>query len=121
MDARFYLANAWRRLAGVLEIQTPNIPAIESLRESEWSPKFERLMRNRLIMGAFRYGLLNATGKPKYDRMDSIAKRAKLYKDTGNIEILVDIANMALLEFEEGDHDSRHFKAADDGLHTDLK
>lgn len=49
------------------------------LEKSEWSSEFEQLMRNRLIMGALRYGLLNdIANKPTYDRMASIKKRANV-------------------------------------------
>lgn len=76
---------------------------LESLRQSEWSPEFEKLMRNRLVMGALRYGLLHAEGKPQYDRVQAILDRALMYEKTMNKEFLVDIANLSLLEFEEGD------------------
>jgi hypothetical protein len=80
-------------------------PPLESLQETEWSPEFERLMRNRLIMGGMRYGLLGAAGKPKYDRVASMKKRLDLYLQDRNAEHLVDVANIALCEFVEGDHD----------------
>lgn len=82
---------------------------LQDLEASEWSPEFERLMRNRLIMGALRYGPLNAPGKPAYDRINGAIKRLIQYLRTGNTEALVDVANMALLEFEEGRHPHRHF------------
>jgi hypothetical protein len=97
------------------------MPPIEELRETEWSQRFEELMRNRLVVGAFRYGRLHAAGKPKWDRIGSIQKRLMVYQNTGNTECLVDIANMCLLEFEEGDHPLKHFAAADDCLHVDHK
>src|SRR3954468_9098065 len=95
--------------------------SFNSLKKSEWSPEFEQLMRNRLIMGALRYGLLNDSGKPNYDRMASIKKRADKYAETGNLEFLVDMANLCLLEFEEGQHPNKHFHAVDDGEHVKCK
>ena len=85
---------------------------------SEWSTEFETLMRNRLIIGALRYGKLHAKGKPQYDRLGRILDAIKLYQEDGNNEHLVDIANMALLEYEEGAHPKKHFSASDDKLHT---
>jgi hypothetical protein len=76
---------------------------LDSLRRSQWSLKFETLMRNRLIVGALRYGLLHEEGKPQYNRIQAILDRTLLYKKTNNKEFLVDIANMCLLEFEEGE------------------
>jgi hypothetical protein len=90
----------------------------EKLKETEWSPRFEALMRNRLIFGAIRYGCLNAPGKPQYDRAASIANRLAKYTATGNLEHLVDIANLAMCEFEEGQHPRKHFKSIDDGEHV---
>lgn len=93
-------------------------PSLESLQKTEWSAEFEKLMRNRLIMGAIRYGLLRAPGKKKYNRTDSIRQRLDLFNETGNAEHLVDIANLCLLEFEEPNHPKFHFKSIDDGHHT---
>lgn len=91
---------------------------LADLARSEWSPRFERLMRNRLIMGAMRYGLLHARGKRAYDRVASIRKRLALYEQTGNLEHLVDCANLCLMEFEETRHLNAHFESADDKHHT---
>lgn len=98
--------------------QATKAPSLESLRKTEWSKTFETLMRNRLIMGALRYGLLKTPGKKKYNRIDSIRQRLDLYDQDGNAEHLVDIANLCLLEFEEPNHPKFHFKAQDGGHHT---
>lgn len=87
---------------------------INSLYDSEWSLMFEKMMRNRLVLGAVRYGKLGDPCKPKYDRMGSIKKRIEIYKKTGNMELLVDIANLCLIEFEEGTHPTKHFCPLDD-------
>ena len=104
-------------LSGVIDIQDP----LTKLRYSEWSPEFEQLMRHRLLMGAFRYGKLHAIGKAKYDRPSDIIRRIKDYIETGNVENLVDAANLCLLEFEEGEHSRRHFRTQDDSKHTKIK
>lgn len=93
----------------------------DALAASEWSDEFERMMRNRLIMGALRYGLINEEGKPRYDRVGSMKRRLDLYSETGNLEHLVDVANLALMEFEEGRHPNAHFASLDDGHHTRTK
>lgn len=93
-------------------------PPLEELKKTEWSTKFETLMRNRLIMGALRYGRLKGKGKAKYNRVDSIKQRMDLYTETGNAEHLVDVANLCLLEFEEPNHPEFHFNSMDDGHHT---
>jgi hypothetical protein len=85
------------------------LPPLDRLKQSEWNSEFEQLMRNRLLMGSFRYGRLKAQGKPQYDRMSSIIKRAQLYRQTGNQEYLADIANLCLLEYSEPNHPTAHF------------
>jgi hypothetical protein len=88
----------------------------DSLYQTEWSPEFERLMHNRMVMGAFRYGLLakKKTQKRKWDLLSPIHKKIELYQQTGNTEYLVDIANYCLLAFECDDHPRKHFQALDD-------
>ncbi len=88
---------------------------LEDLEKTEWVPLFEKLMRNRLVMGALRYGTLERKRKigHKWDLMGAVEKKAALYNETGNTEYLVDIANYCLLEFECGSHPKKHFKALD--------
>jgi len=69
----------------------------ESLKESQWSDDFERLMRNRLIIGGLRYGLIKDAHK--YNKIESIVKRIDLYIQDNNLEHLVDVANLCLIEF----------------------
>ena len=116
-----FFHNAWRWKCGLPEKTTTIYPDLDTLKKSEWSVHFEQLMRNRLIMGAMRYGGIHAKGKPKYDRVASINRRLKQYQSTGNKEILVDVANMCLLEFEECDHTNAHFHAIDNATHPDEK
>jgi len=117
-----FLDNLWRRTCGMKEIELlENVPDLEILKETQWSNEFESLMRNRLIMGAFRYGIFGLKDKPKFNSVNSIIQKAKLYQETGNDEILVDIANLAMVEFIEGNHPNKHYKAVDDGIHTEIK
>lgn len=83
--------------------------------ESEWIPEFEKLQRNRLVMGALRYGTIaqNRMRPAHYDRVSSIRKRLDAYEQTGNLEHLVDIANLSMLEFDQSSHPLKHFAAAD--------
>lgn len=87
---------------------------IERLERTQWSNEFEILMRNRLLMGALRYGELQAPNKPVFDSIKSIKKRLDLYQQTGNTEHLADIANLCLVEFVEGVHPLKHFHATDE-------
>lgn len=93
--------------------------ALDHLLQSEWSCDFERLMRNRLLMGRYRYGLMQRTDALQYDRVGSAMERLKKYAEHGNTEHLVDVANLMLLEFEHGQHPSRHLLAQDDSRHVE--
>ena len=67
MDTIFnHIRNHLLGQKGMIPIKTK--PSLESLKKTEWSPEFEKLMRNRLIMGAIRYGLLHEKGKPVYKK-----------------------------------------------------
>lgn len=71
-------------------------------------------MRNRLIMGAFRYGLLRYKQSGSYDMVRYLRIKLEEYEKTGNAELLPDIANMALLEYTAPSHLNFHWKALDD-------
>ena len=95
-------------------------PSLAELRKSEWSSRFEELMRNRLIMGSYRYELFDVKRKGlKYACAAEAIKRVVLFQETGNIEHLVDAANMCLLEFEFSNHPNKHFTSIDDGVHAE--
>jgi hypothetical protein len=47
--------------------------------------------------------------------------RLHKFKETGNKEFLVDVANLCLIEFEECDHHNKNFKSIDDGEHVSKK
>jgi len=124
-----YFRDAWRRAADLPPEPEPRLlPDLPVLERTEWSAKFEQLMRNRMILGAFRYGRLDpflplrpsapSAAKPGYDRVSSMTRRLERYAATGNTELLVDVANLALLEFVEGAHPHKHFHSHDDGEHV---
>ena len=107
--------------AGVFDAR--RLPDLESLRETEWNSEFETLMRNRLVMGAFRYGLfaMKLAGNHGWDLIGYLQSKLDHYKATGDMEDLVDVANMALLEFTAPTHKDAHWKAKDDGVHCSRK
>lgn len=94
---------------------------LEELYDTQWSEEFEQLMRNRLVMGALRYGTFKEQRKQnkRYNTMGSCIKRLNLYLKTGNQEHLVDTANLCMVEYVNGYcHKSPWFKAVDDGGHV---
>lgn len=101
--------------AGIHDRHVPEGYDLATLQKTEWSTEFEQYMRNRLIMGAFRYGLMAEKKKRnKYNLLGTVRSKIKKYVETGNKEYLVDIANYCLLEFECNDHPNAHFHALDD-------
>lgn len=115
---QLFLKNLWLWKCGLPEVEQRILPELTELKKSEWSSEFERYMRNRLVMGAIRYGCIGEANKPQYDRVSSIIKRMNKYDETGNKEILVDVANLCLLEFVECHHPLRHFHAIDENEHV---
>lgn len=114
IDRIHFIRNLWRWSAGLPE-QGPESWDPDEMEYTEWSPAFERLMRNRLIQGAYRYGKMAAQFKPQWRRVDSCKRRLDEYQETGNLELLVDVACLCVLEFVEGKHPKRHFEVIGDG------
>lgn len=106
-----------RLLKSVPEPNKITFTSIKDLEESQWCPSFFRLLKNRMILGSFRYGKLRSqkASSIKYDNIASVFKRLNLYKRTGNDEFLVDSANLLMIEFMIGTHPNKHFKSIDDG------
>ena len=102
---------------GIFEDVPTKSLTLEELAKSEWVPEFEQLMRNRMIMGALRYGGLARKKRPQYNYCQYIEVKFASYKQTGNTETLVDIANVCMLAFLFDDHPKKHFSAEDDKQH----
>lgn len=102
--------------AGVVKKKRTVMMPLKELKKTQWSSEFEQLMRNRLIMGAFRYEPFS-NKKSLYPTATEAIRRILRYLDTGNTEDLVDAANMLLLEFVFGKHPKKHFKSLDDAEH----
>ena len=96
-----FFKDLWREYSGRKTAEEKCV--YEDIVRTEWSLEFETLMRNRLIMGAMRYGLLGSPDKPKWDRMARAEAELELFRKDRDKERLVDIANMMLLEFVEGE------------------
>lgn len=105
------------RRAGVID---ERIPPLEQLRQTEWSDAFEQAMRNRLLFGAYRYGLLRDNQGRASSRIQNAIKRLQQYLDDNTkAEHLVDVANLCLVEFECGPCQGE-FEPMDDGEHYEF-
>ncbi len=65
-------------------------------------------MRQRIIVGTMRYGPSEQNAKIK-SGLSWLKERLEEYEQTGNIEVLVDIANFAMMEFKFPSHQTAHF------------
>ncbi|MCP4897859.1 MAG: hypothetical protein GY906_12875 [bacterium] len=121
LTANELLAISWRRLAG------KNLPAavdglpFQQLVEETWSNQFETFMRNRLLMGCYRYGRFGPQQAAAYDMVPSMIKRLRSFQGDGNLEHLVDVANLCMLVFVHGESVGMEMIAQDDADHTELK
>lgn len=109
--------NAWRWKCGLDEEKPKPPPNLKEIEADRWNPKFEKLRKNRMILGWFRYGPIRGN-KKKYANIDSAILRLKKYQETGNSEFLVDAANLCMIEFTQENHPNFHFETVDDGVHT---
>jgi len=88
----------------------------EDILKTEYSEKFDKLRKDRIIVSFYKYGPLQVNyGQELIDAIKSLEKRLEMYKDTGNTEFLCDIANFAMIEFMCPQHPLAHFKPLDDG------
>lgn len=57
-----------------------------------------------MIFGGLRYGVFFDPSKPRYDHLSGMRGRLRLWSDTGDTEMLVDCANLAMCQWVEGKH-----------------
>lgn len=86
----------------------------DEILSTEFSPRFIDLMKARMVMSFYKYGLLSEAYPHKVDAMASCTDRLRKYAETGNTEYLVDAANFAMIEFLHPRHPNAHFEATDD-------
>ena len=78
--------------------------------KTEYSMKFDQLRKNRMIVSYHKYGPLRENyGNRLVSAIDNLEKRLQLYKETGNIEYLTDVANFAMIEFMHPQHQKSHY------------
>jgi hypothetical protein len=65
------------------------------------------------LVSFYKYGAV-ADGFPeRMNALDSLQLRIDKYRETGNVEYLVDAANFAMIEFMHPKHERAHYKATD--------
>lgn len=118
MNTHKLISDRLHQKAGLYESSPSKFSGVsfKQLWDSEWDRDFERLMRNRLVMGAMRYEPMARKKQTRGKWNLRAAMRSKLenYERTGNREYLVDLANYCLIAFSCDDHPGGHFRALDD-------
>lgn len=113
------------RLLIAAKVIVPPAKKSYSMKEMEalqWGSKWQdvlQLMKNRMIMGGYRYGPTKFQKRQEFDNITDIRRRLDLYEKTGNMEHLVDAANITIIECLKKNHPNFHFSSIDDGEHAE--
>lgn len=96
--------NAYRERTQEHEVEILNT-------EFDW--RFVDLMQSAMSLSFYKYGALAAGVPEKTDSLKSLQKRIAKYMETGNVELMVDVANFAMMEFMHPAHPKAHYIATD--------
>lgn len=89
------------RKIGIERREAANIMEKEKILDTEYSKVFDRLRQDAMAMSYYKYG----TVRDNYGTyrcmkpLENLELRLAKYRETGNTEFLVDIANFAMIEF----------------------
>lgn len=87
----------------------------EMITPSEDSQRFHERMRQAMTMSFHKYGPIRDAYPHKVNAVASLEKRLRLYRETGNADYLVDVANFAMIEFMLPAHERFHDSPTDGG------
>lgn len=80
---------------------------------SEFNETFVVGMRKRMAVSYHKYGLMADAARKRVDQIESLRIRLERYDETGNTEWLMDVANMAMIEFTHPLHPAAHYRPTD--------
>ena len=66
--------------------------------ETEFAPEFIQAMANRMAVSFHKYGSV-VDAHDSCDHRKSLQQRLDLYDQTGNTELMADVANFAMMEY----------------------
>lgn len=81
--------------------------------QSQIDIPFLQGMLDRMATGYYMYGSIRDSAIKKRDMLASLRRRLTKYEETGNTEWLMDVANIAMIEFVQPSHPQAHFKPTD--------
>ncbi|HEY8464211.1 MAG TPA: hypothetical protein VIM29_09365 [Bacillota bacterium] len=118
----FFCKNLWRWKCGLPEIELDTNPyrlTLDQIKQRNCNhpefATFDKMADNRMIMGFYRYGEVGKQGMIR--RAEYLKMKAEEYLKTGNMECLLDLRNVARVEWVEKSHPNAHFKSIDDKNH----
>lgn len=85
--------------------------------KTEYSEKFDQLRKLAMENSYHKYGPLkkNYEEHKCMDALGNLEKRLEKYRETGNTEFLVDVANFAMIEFMYPSLPNAHYEATATG------
>lgn len=92
----------------IYEIRTPM-----AVPETEFDKTFVQGMADRMAVGFFKYGRHADSEGMGVDFLESLKLRLAAYEETGNTEFLMDVANIAMIEFLHPSVEGAYFEATD--------
>jgi hypothetical protein len=97
------------------------VKSTKEILKTEYSEQFDIIRKNMMCMSYYKYGPLKDNYKTEktINAIGSLEKRLQAYKETGNTELLADIANFAMIEFMFPQHPQAHYKGTDGGYEID--
>ena len=96
-----------------MSVSTRTVSIVTSAPGSEWSKKFVCGMLDRMGVSYFKYGKVKDAYPDKVDAIASLEQRLQAYRETGNTEFLMDVANFAMIEFMCPRHPEAHYRPTD--------
>lgn len=108
--------------AGVIKSTPAPTYTLDEMEALQWGEEWQYilfLMKNRMIMGGYRYGPTPLQKPREFDNIVDIKRRLDLYEIDGNMEHLVDAANITIIECLKKSHPNFHFNPTDDGVHAE--
>ena len=85
----------------------------EEILETEYSEDFDKKRKDAMVTSFYKYGMAKLNYPHNVNAIETLEKRLNQYKITGNAEWLVDVANMAMIEFMLPRHKKAHYRPTD--------
>lgn len=80
----------------------------------EYSDKFDELRKNRVMTSFYKYGSAkNNFSTGNVQAIPTLELCLNKYKETGNLDYILDLCNYAMFEFMYPQHPKAHFRATE--------